>query len=393
MLHHKLIILSLLILASRSYSLELSMDHYISKIIQENSAIQSERHQLESMQFNYQNTGTLQDPFLSYESAPTSVFKLKQQFVNPFKNTTDKKIASLDIEISKTKISAIERTLTATAKKLFYQLYFLDKIIALAQSEEQATDQMYQSSLRLYETGRVSQQDPLDMSMMHTEVSIRLEQLHQEHRSLLAEVSRLANGAEVSLAFPETITINPLMDDVLPLQNRAVLSGNTQIIMASKEFEKSQTAKELYTPSNLFEYELGAGYDATMGTFEWMGGVSLPLWGNKNETALHSEESVALSASSNAQNVTQRVQSEIADLYYKIQSLDHILPLYEKDLIPKAKQAKSLAKTSYEAGKQDLNSWAALEQKYLTKSAEYYRMQAERLSLEADLEEQIGEWR
>ncbi|MEI7941957.1 MAG: TolC family protein, partial [Candidatus Riflemargulisbacteria bacterium] len=256
--------------------------------------------------------------------------------------------------------------------------------------EETILNQTYQSSLRQYEANRVPQQDPLTMSLMRSEATIKIEQLKEEKRSLLAEATRIIGGEEIQLSFPETLTSNKLLEELSVIQNLATTTGNVDILIASIELIKTNHFKQLANISNLFEYDLGANYDNTMGTFGWMVGLTLPLWANKNTNFMHAQESKADSASANLANITQQVKADVATLFFKIDSAERILPLYKNDLIPKAKQARNLAKTSYQSGQLTLNEWANTEQRYLSINGQYFQLLSERLTAEANINQIIG---
>ena len=218
----------------------------------------------------------------------------------------------------------------------------------------------------------------------------KIEQLKEDKRSLLAEASRLAGGEETQFSFPDTLTSNKLTDELVVLQELAIDTGNIDVIIAAIELRKTIQFKRLANISNLFESELGANYDTTMGTFGWMVGLSLPLWAEKNNNFKQTQESLAESASANLFDVIQRVKTDVATLFFKIDSAERILPLYKNDLIPKAKQARNLAQTSYQSGRLSLNEWAITEQRYLTINGQYYQILSDRLSAEANLEQIIG---
>jgi len=279
----------------------------------------------------------------------------------------------------------VQRILTSQAKSIYFNLYALDKIIKLTEEELAVLGQMYVSSLKQYESNRVSAQDPLNMSIMQTEVAIRLEKLQQERLDLLAEATRLLGGTEVSFSFPAKLLPTPLKSKLNILQDLAVSQGNFEVLMAVKETEKANYSKVMVSVENLSDYEFGMNYVANMSSIELMAGISLPLWVNKNATNVHFQESLSIIASSNLKDIVQRVKAEVATIYYKIMSADRILPLYDLDIIPKSKQARNLAKSAYEAGRLDFNSWVLAEQRYITMSVDYYRTLAGRMIDESEL--------
>ncbi|MEK6557698.1 MAG: TolC family protein [Candidatus Margulisiibacteriota bacterium] len=374
-------------------STKVTLNQFLAKVLTMYPSLKTLHAQVDSQRAALQNTGSLAEPFLSYESAPNPMVQFKQKINNPLKVQTDQSLSSRDVALSELRLQATQRSLTATAKKLYYRLYALNKLLSLTREEQRVLDQMYRSSLRQYETNLTTQQDPLTMSLMRTEVTIKLEQLNQEQQSLLTEAKRWVGGDDITLLFPDSLTVSPLDQDISFFQKKALSTGNLEVALAGVEFEKATLATHLTDLSRLFELELGAGYDTTMGTFSWMAGISLPLWIGKIETSHRFQDSLTWSASENMKDVILRVRSDVANLVYKIQSADHILPLYEKDLLPKAKQARNLGQVSYQTGKQRLSEWATAEQRYLTLSGQFYQLLAERLSLEADLEEMAGTWR
>jgi outer membrane protein TolC len=380
----------LLLCISLSVAADLSLEQYIAKVKTSNPSIRSLRVQVDGQQSLLQNTGSLPDPSLTYEG-PSTKFKISQTINNPLKVGTEQSLLSSDVDLAKIKLEALIRSITVRSKRIYFNLFAVEKMIGLTQEGEGILDQMYQSSIRQYESNRVTQQDPLTMSLMRAEATIKLEQLAQERRTLLAEASRLAGGEIVSFSFPVTLSATQLTADLSAIQANVRSTANLDMVMAGLEYRKASQAIHLNDLSNLFMFDIGAGYDTTMQSFDWMAGISIPLWAGKTETSRRYQTTQIDTASANMEDSQLRVQSEAADLFYKIQSADRILPLYERDLIPKAKQARNLAKTSYEAGRLTLNEWATSEQRYLTISGQYFQALAARLSTEAELAQLTGD--
>lgn len=390
LLIRKFILVVILFSVCTALSSDITLDQFLARILSAHPSLKTLQSQIDGQQATLENTGAMPDPFLSYESAPNTMIKLNQKVNNPLRVQTDQALSSSDLAISELRLQAAQRTLMVQAKKLYYRLYALSKLLDLTREEQRVFDQMYQSGLRQYETNLATQQDPLTLSLMRTELTIKLEQMKQEQRSLLAEAKYLAGGDNVSFLFPETLPVRILSHNILFYQEKAASTGNLEIARAVVEFERANLAKHLTDFPKLFEFEMGAGYDMTMSTFGGMVGISLPLWISKTAKDQRYLESREKSASEDARDIVLRVQSEIADLVYKIQFADRVLPLYGKDILPKARQARNLAQISYQTGKQRLNEWAAAEQRYLSLHAQYFQVLTERLSLEAELESKTG---
>ena len=195
-------------------STKVTLNQFLAKVLTMYPSLKTLHAQVDSQRAALQNTGSLAEPFLSYESAPNPMVQFKQKINNPLKVQTDQSLSSRDVALSELRLQATQRSLTATAKKLYYRLYALNKLLSLTREEQRVLDQMYRSSLRQYETNLTTQQDPLTMSLMRTEVTIKLEQLNQEQQSLLTEAKRWVGGDDITLLFPDSLTVSPLDQDI-----------------------------------------------------------------------------------------------------------------------------------------------------------------------------------
>jgi len=371
----------------------LNLDQFVENVILLNPEIKRLNDQVQAQQSLLQNTGALPDPLLTYEGGLTTKFKLNQKLNNPFKVNVDLELAQADVDIVDLRLLSSIRALTFQAHRLYSKLCTIELMLDLTREEINVLDKMYQSSLRQYEVNKVSQLDPLAMSLMKSEVAIKLELQLQSRQSLLAEASRLMGGADPIFSFPKILAPRPLNITLSELQEIAKTTGNLDILIAQKEAQKAQKATEQTNGASLFEYEIGAGYDVSNETIEWMGGITLPWWSQKKDELYRYQDTLAYSALTQVEEITQRVHADITSLVYKIESADKILPIYEKDMIPKAKQSRNLAMMSYDAGQLSWNEWVVTEQRYLNIYSQYYQLLSDRLSDEADLEQLVGTWR
>ncbi|MEI7941908.1 MAG: hypothetical protein WCH76_01910, partial [Candidatus Riflemargulisbacteria bacterium] len=95
-----LFIIGILVSLTLAEARELNLEQFIIQANESNPLINSLKAQIDTQQASLQNTGTLSDPYISYESAPNPMYKLNQKINNPFTNQTNEYIASSDLAIS-----------------------------------------------------------------------------------------------------------------------------------------------------------------------------------------------------------------------------------------------------------------------------------------------------
>jgi cobalt-zinc-cadmium efflux system outer membrane protein len=186
-----------------------------------------------------------------------------------------------------------------------------------------------------------------------------------------------------------TLNLDSLLN--YALHNRPMIIKDSLMIDESKTM--LSMAKQEYLPDFKFGIER---MTEPMGSFTgWSisAGITIPFapWTLGKAGARVDEANAAIIRSNASYNSTQNmVSSNIKDLYYKIQSLDQQLDIYNSSILPQAKQSIQVSMAAYQIGTTDFLMLIDAYRTLVDLSKEYFmsRMQFEQNV--AELEREVG---
>ncbi len=333
--------------------------------------------------------GALPDPMLTLGSKDEQTVGIKQTFNGPGMISAEVEAAKQDAAIASLNYEILRRDIVREAKEIYYQLYATDQALRIVAREKAVMQTMYHAALRRYETGSVTQQDPLKANLAIVELTAKLYTLQQQRDSLLAQLRRLAGGTTMEIATIDTIDLPAFPADLL-LAKDSTLLENPEILTAASEKQKALAEKDAVNLYNLPEFELGAEYSKAMGNTDTMVGISLPLWLNKNEAKYSAQDALLKAANANYEAMLLAKEYELQDLYYKIKAAQDTLRLYKEIYLPQTRQVFAIAKAAYATGKIYFLDWLTAETKVLEAQMKYYDQEAMLGMLLANVETLTG---
>ena len=372
------------------YAAEQNLNTVIDQILSNNYTVQSAQQAVESAQYNVTVMGALPDPKVSVKTGAQGTIGLTQDFRNTGMINAEANAAREEAAIASINYTAMQRDVSQQVKETYYKLFAVQKSLSLLVEQKQSVQIMYHSALAQYQTGKVSQQDPLSASLMLAELTTKEYALEQDQSVLLATLKQLNGGQTISISAVTLPTFTTISSTALELQQRAANTGNLEILKATHELEKSRQNTERVNGWNLPEFEIGAEYSPAMKSTDGMFGVSLPLWLNKNEALYKAQASQLQSTKTNYAQVLADTNYAIETSLAKIVATEKMLTIYETISLPQATQAFSVARAEYQSGRVDFQRWLTAETKILETAAMYYQLQSERAMAIATLEKLTG---
>jgi cobalt-zinc-cadmium efflux system outer membrane protein len=116
----------------------------------------------------------------------------------------------------------------------------------------------------------------------------------------------------------------------------------------------------------------------------------VPFWFVKLMAQLKGKEAALQAAKENKEDVENRVEFEVQDIYFKISAYKDIVLLYETALIPQAQQAFDASQTGFETGAISFLDWLDTERTYLQTRLAYYKSITDYHKAVAHLERIVG---
>jgi outer membrane protein, heavy metal efflux system len=336
-----------------------------------NPQIKAARNNWEAMQYVIPQSRSLPDPKIeagytnmaeniTTNADPTGeqMLGISQEIPFPGKLIVKGQIATLEARQAEEEYRAISLAVIAELKRIYYELYFVNKSIEILQKNRQLLEQMEKSTEANYSVGKNPQQDIFRAQTEVSRIQMRLIMLKQERTSLQANINRLLNRAlNITIKTPAKLPVTVINNDFKHFQ-QLIEQQSPQLRAQKINVEKGKTAIKLskmdYFPD--IEIEGGGLRDTKMHTkgYQVLVKVTFPLYFmyKQNNSV---RESIA------------RHSADVEDLYTTLQTLSfemenalllaqrskQLIQLIQYTIIPQATLTFNSSQSSYSVGKVD----------------------------------------
>lgn len=387
------------------------LDLLIDEALKNNPQIQAAYEEWIAAEYKIKYVKGLPDPMASYtyfgENVETRVgpqeqkYGVSQKIPFPGKLGLKGKAQASKADILKEKYEAAKREIIKNVKFVYYDIFWVDKAIAVAEEEKAILESLEEVAQRKYESNMTPQQDVIKAQIEISKLIERLFILEQNRKSLVAKLNSILNRPKETAL--EKITDTKPLDFGYKIDelHEMALSSRQELLAANLEIERSEYEKSLakldYMPDFTFglDYiQVGEGH-TTMpndGQDAWMGvvAVNVPIWFDKLNAQVGEKEAELQASKKRYENIENSVSYEVNDLYFKISTYKDIIGLYKTALIPQAEQSFDAARTSYETGAIDFLNWLDSERMLLQTRLAYYKSVVDYQKSVAYLERVVG---
>ncbi|MFC1482673.1 TolC family protein [Candidatus Margulisiibacteriota bacterium] len=382
----------------------------IQKAVSQNPKIVAAKHMVEAAHERVVYKGTLPDPQLSGavfgESIQTRVGPQKakigiaQKIPFPGKLSAIKNTIREEEGIAELQYEIIKRNTINEIKKLYYKLFSIDKTIQILNEEKEIVKVMGNTARKKYETNQAPQQDVLKADMTITKITYQIYKKEQERNTVVAQLKKLTSENSLNIAPIRDIKNKYLRNSLEEMKNQAT-KHRQELLVSKRIIEKSMHNERTPSLRGLPDITVGLDYfiigdgETKMdndGTDAWavIGKVNLPLWFPQNRAETKESHEQKKVAENYYESEINAMEYAIEDIYYKLQTQEKIIKLYENAYIPQTEQAFAASRISYENNTSDFLNWLDTELKMLEVKIAYHNERARYEILRADLEKEIG---
>lgn len=267
-------------------------------------------------------------------------------------------IATLDAKRSQAEYHALQLTVIAQLKRLYYDLYFVNKSIEIYHKNQLLLDEIEKSAEANYSVGKTEQQDIYRAQTEISRLQMRLVMLKQERQSLEADINRLLNRSlAISISTPSSLSITLLKLDLAKFN--CLIEKQAPLLQAQlKAVQKGKQAIKLSRLNYFPDVEIEAGrlHDTAMHMqgYQALLKARIPLY---FATKQHYEvrESIArYSADVEDLYTTHRdLLFQAKNSFLLVQRSAQLIHLIQGTIIPQATLAFTSSEASYGVGKVD----------------------------------------
>ncbi|HHX8757935.1 TPA: TolC family protein [Legionella pneumophila] len=319
----------------------------------------------------------------------------QQEIPFPGKLVVRGRIATLEAKRAEAEYQATCFAVIAELKRLYYDLYFVNKSIEIVQRNQELLHEMEQSAEATYSVGKTPQQDIYRAQTEVSRLEMRLVILKQQRQSLQADINRLLNRSlERVVSTPTTLPVTP-MGHNLEYFYSLVKQRAPQLIMQQRNVQKGRQAIKLskmeYFPD--VEIEGGRLHDTGMHTkgYQVLLKATVPLYFMQKQNNAVRESLARYNADMEDLQTTYRTLSfQVKNAYLLAERSAKLIHLIQHTIIPQATLTFTSSQANYGVGKVDfltmLNNLLTLQENEL----EWHAELAEHEKAIAQIEESTG---
>lgn len=283
---------------------------------------------------------------------------ISQEIPFPGKLIVRGQIATLEARQAEEEYKAISLSVIAELKRIYFDLYYVNKSIDILQKNQQFLEQMEKSTEANYKVGKTPQQDIFRAQTEVSRIQMRLIMLKQERTSLQANINRLLNRAlNITIKTPAKIPVTVVNNDFKHFQD-LIEQQSPQLKAQKINAEKGKTAIKLskmdYFPD--IEIEGGGLRDTKMHTkgYQVLVKVTFPLYFmyKQNNSV---RESVARHSADieDLYTISKTLSFEMENALLLAQRSAQLIKLIQHTIIPQATLTLNSSQNSYSVGKVD----------------------------------------
>jgi len=302
------------------------------------------------------------------------MYGVSQEVPYPGKLMTRGKMAALDTKRMKAEYCATCLMVNAQLKRMYYELYFVNKSIAIFQKNQILLEKMAKSAETNYSVGRAPQQDVFRAQTEISRILMRLVMLEQERDSLQANINRLLNRPlDISITTPSLLCITPLSIDLTHFY--CLVERQAPLLWAQqKNVEKGNQAIKLSKMDYFPDVEIEAGKlrDTEMKTqgYQVLLSATVPLYFASKQNNEVRESLARYNVDvEDFYSIHRDLLFQVKNAFLLAQRSSQLIQLIQHTIIPQATLTFSSALANYGVGKVDfltlLNSLLTLQENEL----------------------------
>jgi cobalt-zinc-cadmium efflux system outer membrane protein len=380
---------------------------YIRAVLERNPTVESARQGWRAALSRVQQAGTFEDPMIDLGVAPLSIGSSKARFGYqaeisqrlPWfgKRGFEASAAAAEADASKSDFEAMKRELALSAVVLYDQYFIAARSIEINSHHVELMRAMRDGATAQFQVGRGSAQDPLqaEAELAHMEHDTAI--LASQRDVTVAQMNELLHRApELSLPPPPSelpMPAIPSSGETEHLESDAV-AHRSEITAARQRAQGAQAradrADREYYPDVTVSTSYNSMWD--MPEHRWMVGVGFNLPLQTGRRAGAADEALAMRAQfeSDAARMTDAARTQVFVALKQLQESEHVLGLFEKRLLPVARDQIDAARAGFTASQNPFMAVVEAEKNLRSVELDYQMARADCDRHRAELDRALG---
>jgi len=260
---------------------------------------------------------------------------------------------------SRAKYFVFESAVLQTAydvKQGYYQLWFLDKKIAVDREMLQLLSELERIARAQNETGQTTLQDVYRAQIEADRLKTEIVNLEDSRNSLLAQFKAALGLKRDQPDPPVPVRFEATMLDLSAEQILdTAFARNPQLKAMEAEVRQAQASLDLARKSKLPDVTIGSSVDVKASPWLYwpQATVTLPVWRDKVAAEIAAAQAGKRAAQARLTAGQINLTVDFAEKGYAYREINRNLGLLQKQLIPKAQRSLEIARSAYLSGKTD----------------------------------------
>lgn len=348
----------------------------IEAVLARNPGVEAARQAWRAAVEKYPAAGALEDPMLSYELAPLSIggdapfgqrVELSQTLPFPGKRRLAGLAALAEAEAAEADYGAMRVELAEMASNLYDDYYITARALEVNAHHLGLLETMRKGAIAQLSVGRGSQQDALQAEAEIIELDRERLALETQRATTVARINGLLRRDAASPLPPPPATLPA----ITPATADAVATP-PKIAAAEARVRASQAEVAIARRESYPDLELMTSYDTMwdMAEHRWMVGaaIEIPLQRGKRRAAVAVARAEQASAEAEVAGARDQLAVDVEAARQGVDEAIKALELYEKRLLPTARQRVDAALAGYASSANDFQS--AIEAEHALRDAE-----------------------
>ena len=343
----------------------LTLNEVVDLALRNNPQLQSLRTRWEAMRERPAQASTLPNPMFTYSGMDMASggtwpdtsekrFMVQQEFPWFGKRGLRGGIAEKDAETMRREVNAMTLDVIMRVKESYFELYAVQRVIAITREEEEVLRRMVKIAETLYATGERSQVDVLKAQTEITMLKQKLLELQAQETTLKAKLNTLLNRrADAALGVAATPPQTGFTGTIEQLFALAV-TNRPEVQSAQTQIERYELEKQLMAKEYLPDYKLGLEYRNITDSDNMLMftvSVDLPIWQVKYRAGVREASKMVASSQAAREAAERQTALDVQDTHFKFLTVRRTLELYQTELIPQAEASFSASEAGYRTGK------------------------------------------
>lgn len=380
---------------------------YVRAVLERNPSIESARQGWRAALSRVSQSGAFEDPMVDLGIAPLSIGSSKAPFGYEVgisqklpwfgKRGFEASAAAAEAQASKSDYEAMKRELALTAVVLYDQYFIAARSIEINAHHVELMRSMRDAATAQFQVGRGSAQDPLqaEAELAHMEHDTAI--LASQRDVTMAQMNELLHRApELPLPPPPSelpMPAIPSSSETARLESDAV-THRSEITAARQRAQGAQARADRADRESYPDVTVSTSYNSMwdMPEHRWMVGLGFNVPIQTGRRAGAADEALAMRAQfeSDASRMTDAARTQVFVALKQLQESEHILGLFEKRLLPVARDQIDAARAGFTASQNPFMAVVQAEKNLRSVELEYQMARADCDRHRAELDRALG---